>query len=173
MNKQQKGEVIESLKERFNEAQFFYFIDESTLSAGKTSELRRAAFEKEIEYTVVKNTLIKKALEASNKEADEMYQVLEGPTAVFFSETSNSIAKLIKEFRSDNEKPSLKAAYIDSDIFIGDDQLQALVSLKSREELIGDVIGLLQSPIKNVICGLQSNAGQKIAGLLKTIEEKN
>jgi large subunit ribosomal protein L10 len=102
-----------------------------------------------------------------------MYQVLEGPTAVFFSETSNSIAKLIKEFRSDNEKPSLKAAYIDSDIFIGDDQLQALVSLKSREELIGDVIGLLQSPIKNVIGGLQSNAGQKIAGLLKTIEEKN
>jgi large subunit ribosomal protein L10 len=173
MNKQQKGEVIESLKERFNEAQFFYFIDESTLSAGKTSELRRAAFEKEIDYTVVKNTLIKKALEASNKKAEEMYQVLEGPTAVFFSENSNSIAKLIKEFRSDNEKPSLKAAYIDSDIFIGDDQLQALVSLKSKEELIGDVIGLLQSPIKNVLGGLQSNAGQKIAGLLKSIEEKN
>lgn len=172
MNKIQKGEVIENLKTKFDEAQFFYFIDESTLNAGKTSSLRRQAFEKNIEYSVVKNTLIKKALEQSNKSAEEMYAVLEGPTAVFFSSNSNDIAKLIKEFRKDGAKPELKAAYIDSDIFIGDSQLDALVKLKSKNELIGDIIGLLQSPAKNVISALQSNAGPKIASLLKSMEEK-
>jgi large subunit ribosomal protein L10 len=173
MNKQQKGEIIESLKDQFNEAQFFYFIDESTLSASKTSNLRRAAYNENIHYNVVKNTLIKKALQASNKNNDELISVLSGPTAVFFSTNANNIAKLIKEFRSDAEKPSLKAAYIDSDIFIGDNELKTLIALKSKEELVGEVIGLLQSPIKNVLGALQSSSGQKIAGLLKTIEEKN
>lgn len=172
MNKIQKGEVIENLKMKFNDAQFFYLIDESTLNSANTSKLRRQAFEKNIEYSVVKNTLIKKALEQSNKSVEEIYAVLEGPTAVFFSQNSNDIAKLIKEFRKDNAKPELKAAYIDSDIFIGDDQLDALVKLKSKNELLGDIIGLLQSPAKNVISALQSNAGPKIASLLKSMEEK-
>ncbi len=173
MNKSQKSEVIEVLKQKFDDATFFYFIDESTLSATKTSNLRRAAFEKNIQYTVVKNTLIKKALEQSNKNAEQMMDVLHGPTAVFFSENSNDIAKLIKEFRGTDDKPELKAAFIDSDIFIGDSELQSLVSLKSKSELIGEIIGLLQSPAKNIISALQGNAGQKIAGLLKTIEQKN
>jgi len=173
MNKSQKSEVIEDLKQKFDDATFFYFIDESTLSAAKTSKLRRAAFEKNIQYTVVKNSLIKKALEQSNKSAEKMYDVLHGPTAVFFSETSNDIAKLIKEFRADNAKPELKAAYIDSDIFIGDGELKNLVSLKSKAELLGEIVSMLQSPAKNVIGALQASGGQKIAGLLKTMESKN
>jgi large subunit ribosomal protein L10 len=172
MNKSNKSEVIEALKQKFDDATFFYFIDESTLSAGKTSKLRRTAFEKNIQYSVVKNSLIKKALEQSNKNADAMMSVLHGPTAVFFSENSNDIAKLIKEFRADNAKPELKAAYIDSDIFIGDAELTNLVSLKSKAELIGEVISMLQSPAKNVIGALQASGGQKIAGLLKTMESK-
>lgn len=173
MKKQEKGQVIEDLKQKFDEATFFYFIDESTLPAGKTSKLRRAAFEKNIQYSVIKNTLIKKALEASNKDAGKMCDVLHGPTAVFFSNTSNDIAKLIKEFRADGTKPELKAAYIDSDIFIGDGELMTLVNLKSKSELIGDLIGLLQSPATNLISALQGNAGGKVAGLVKALEERN
>jgi large subunit ribosomal protein L10 len=172
MKKSQKSEVIESLKQKFDDATFFYFIDESTLSAGKTSKLRRTAFEKGISYSVVKNTLIKKALEQSNKNADEVFDVLHGPTAVFFSTNSNDIAKLIKEFRGDDAKPELKAAYIDSDIFIGDGELKNLVALKSKSELIGDIIGLLQSPATNLISALQGNAGNKIGSLVKALEEK-
>jgi large subunit ribosomal protein L10 len=172
MKKSQKSEVIESLKQKFDDATFFYFIDESTLSAGKTSKLRRSAFEKGISYSVVKNTLIKKALEQSNKKADEVFDVLHGPTAVFFSSNSNDIAKLIKEFRGEDSKPELKAAYIDSDIFIGDGELKNLVALKSKSELIGDIIGLLQSPANNVISALKGNAGNKIGSLVKALEEK-
>lgn len=172
MKKSQKSEVIESLKQKFDDATFFYFIDESTLPAGKTSKLRRAAFEKGISYSVVKNTLIKKALEQSNKNADEVFDVLSGPTAVFFSSNSNDIAKLIKEFRGEDAKPELKAAYIDSDIFIGDGELKNLVALKSKSELIGDIIGLLQSPATNLISALQGNAGNKIGSLVKALEEK-
>lgn len=172
MKKSQKSEVIESLKQKFDDATFFYFIDESTLSADKTSKLRRAAYEKGISYSVVKNTLIKKALEQSNKNADEVFNVLHGPTAVFFSSNSNDIAKLIKEFRGEDAKPELKAAYIDSDIFIGDGELKNLVALKSKSELLGEIIGLLQSPATNVISALQGNAGNKIGSLLKALEEK-
>ena len=172
MKKSQKSEVIESLKQKFDDATFFYFIDESTLSAGKTSKLRRAAFEKGISYSVVKNSLIKKALEQSNKKADEVFDVLRGPTAVFFSTNSNDIAKLIKEFRGEDAKPELKAAYIDSDIFIGDGELKNLVALKSKSELIGDIIGLLQSPATNLISALQGNAVNKIGSLVKDLEEK-
>jgi large subunit ribosomal protein L10 len=172
MNKSGKSQVIEDLKQKFDDATFFYFIDESTLTAGKTSQLRRAAFEKGIQYSVVKNSLIKKALEQSNKKADEMMDVLHGPTAVFFSTQSNDIAKLIKEFRADKEKPELKAAYIDSDIFIGDGELKNLVSLKSKTELIGEIIGLLQSPATNLISALESNAGIKVASLVNALESK-
>lgn len=172
MKKSQKSEVIESLKQKFDDATFFYFIDESTLTAAKTSKLRRTAFEKGISYSVAKNTLIKKALEQSNKNADEVFNILHGPTAVFFSTNSNDIAKLIKEFRGEDVKPELKAAYIDSDIYIGDAELKNLVALKSKNELIGDIIGLLQSPATNLISALQGNADKKIGSLVKALEEK-
>ncbi|MCU0327544.1 MAG: 50S ribosomal protein L10 [Chitinophagales bacterium] len=172
MKKHEKQELIDNLAKRFEEAQYFYFIDESTLNAAQTSSLRRKAFESEIQYSVVKNTLIKKALEKSNKGSEELYSVLKGPTAVFFSSSSNAIAKMIKEYRKEKAKPELKAAYIDSDIFVGDDQLKSLINLKSKNELIGEIIGLLQSPIKNVVSGLQNESGQKIASLLKSIENK-
>jgi len=172
MKKSQKSEVIESLKQKFDDATFFYFIDESTLSAAKTSKLRRSAFEKGISYSVVKNSLIKKALEQSNKNAEDVFNILQGPTAVFFSTNSNDIAKLIKEFRGEDAKPELKAAYIDSDIYIGDAELKNLVALKSKNELIGDIIGLLQSPATNLISALQGNADKKIGSLVKALEEK-
>ena len=116
--------------------------------------------------------MIKKALEQSNKNADEVYNILHGPTAVFFSTNSNDIAKLIKEFRGEDVKPELKAAYIDSDIYIGDAELKNLVALKSKNELIGDIIGLLQSPATNLISALQGNANKKIGSLVKALEEK-
>jgi large subunit ribosomal protein L10 len=173
MKKSQKGQIIEDLKQKIDEATFFYLVDESTLTASKTSALRRAAFEKGNQYTVVKNSLIQKALEKSNKGTDQMIDVLHGPTAVFFSNSSNDIAKLIKEFRGDKTKPELKAAYIDSDIYIGDGELQSLISLKSKSELIGDIIGMLQGPASGIISALQSNAGDKVAGLVKTLEDRN
>ena len=122
---------------------------------------------------VVKNTLIKKALEAAPEEKNyaDLYQALKGHTAILFTETANTPAKLIKEFRGDDEKPELKAAYIESDVYIGDDQLDALASLKSKDDLLAEVITLLQSPAKNVIGSLKSG-GQTIAGLLKALEER-
>lgn len=173
MNRTQKSEVVENLKNRINDSDIFYLIDESTLDAGKTSDLRRAAFAKGIKYTVVKNTLIKIALEQSNKEVSEdMYNALKGPTAVFFTSNANDVAKLVKDFRGDKAKPELKAAYIDTEEYIGDGQLDTLVNLKSKTDLIAEVISLLQSPTKNVISALQSNAGPKVASLLKALEEK-
>lgn len=172
MNKAQKAEVVESLKQRLDEADIFYLIDESTLDADSTSKLRRAAFEKGIKYSVVKNTLVKLAFDQSNKEVGDMYDVLQGPTAVFFSENANDIAKLVKDFRGENEKPELKAAYIDTEVFIGDGELDTLVNLKSKSELISEIVALLQSPTKNVISALESNAGPKVASLLTALEEK-
>jgi len=158
MNKQEKKQVIDQLTEQFNQYNFFYFADDSSLNAESTSKLRRMCFEKGIPYKVAKNSLIKKALEASNKDASELFVSLKGASAVLFSETSNGPAKLIKEYRKDGERPILKSAFVDAEIYIGDNQLKALVALKSRNELIGDVIGLLQSPIKRVLGGLIAKA---------------
>jgi len=146
--------------------------DYSTLTVEQINKLRRACFEKDIEIKVLKNTLVRKALEQVNDTAyTGLYDALKGPTAIMFSEVSNAPAKVIKEFRESNEKPTLKAAYIDTDIFLGDDQVEALSNLKSKNELIGDVILLLESPIKTVIGSLQSG-GSTIAGLLKALEER-
>jgi len=173
MTRTEKGTQIEELKEKFSNSSFFYLTDSSTLTVEEVSELRGMLYEKGIEMKVVKNTLAKKALEAS---ADEkgyapLYDALKGPTAVLFTETANSPARVIEEFRKKHEKPTLKAAYIDTDVFFGDDQLKALAALKSKEELVGEIITLLQSPAKTVISALKSG-GSTISGLLKALEQR-
>jgi large subunit ribosomal protein L10 len=171
MTKEQKVAVVESLKEQFSNNQFFYLADSSELTVEDVNALRRLCFERGVSLEVVKNTLVKKAMEAIGDQYEGLYEVLHGPTSVMFSEVSNMPAKVIKEFRERSEKPILKAAWIDSDIFIGDDMLKTLSELKSKEELIGEIIGLLQSPAKNVVSALQSSGGT-LAGILKTLSER-
>jgi len=148
-----------------------YLADISGLNAVDTSNLRRACFKANIKLAVVKNTLLAKAMEASDKEFGELPDVLKGNTSLMLSETGNAPAKLIKNFRKKSEKPVLKGAFIEEAVYIGDENLDALVNIKSKEEVIGDIIGLLQSPAKNVISGLKSGGG-KLAGILKTLSEK-
>jgi large subunit ribosomal protein L10 len=171
MNREQKAEVIENLTQKLAEFNFIYITDVSTLNAQSTSDLRRAFFKDGVEMVVAKNTLVEKAFEKSDKEFGALVDTLKGNTALLFSTDSKVPAKIIKAFRKDKNKPYLKGAYIDSDIFIGDDQLDALTKLKSRNELIGEVIGLLQSPAKNVVSALQSSGG-KLAGIVKTLSER-
>ncbi len=149
-----------------------YIADTSGLNAEQTSDLRRACFKADIEMTVVKNALLKKAMERSPKNFDDIYEALKGNSSIMISEVGNAPAKLIKDFRKKSNKPLLKAAYIDEAIFVGDNQLDTLVNLKSKNELIGEIILLLESPMKNVISALQGGGGQTIAGLLKTLEER-
>jgi large subunit ribosomal protein L10 len=173
MTKAEKGAMIESLTEKIKNNDFFYVVDSSTLTVESVNKLRSLCYEKEVEMQVVKNTLAIKALEA--QETPEQYQgiieSLKGPTTIFFCDTANVPAKVIKEFRGDKERPMLKAAYIDASVYSGDDQLAVLAALKSREELIGDIIGLLQSPVKNVLGSLQSG-GSTLSGLLKALEAR-
>jgi large subunit ribosomal protein L10 len=174
MTKAEKTATIEELKEKLNTVEYLYITDSSTLSVAQINKFRRMCFEGGIEMRVVKNTLIKKAMESISEEKNyaELHEALKGPTALLFTETANAPAKLLKEFRKENGRPLLKAAYIDTAVFLGDDQLEALVSLKSKEDLVGEIIGLLQSPAKNVIGALQSG-GQKLMGILKTLEERS
>jgi len=171
MKKEEKSQLIDSLAARLKGASSFYLTDTSTLNAATTSRLRRTCFKKNVELQVVKNTLLQKAMEKSGKSFDELYPVLNGPTSIMFSEAANDPAKLIKEFRRTAPKPILKGAYVEETIYLGDAQLDALVNIKSKLELIGDLIGLLQSPAKNVISALQSG-GNKLSGIVKTLSEK-
>ena len=174
MTRSEKFQVIEDLKQKFSVSPYFYIADASSLTVEQINKLRRACFEKGIEVKVVKNTLAQKAMEASGDLADGfkgLQDALNGPTTLFFADTGNAPAKVLKEFRKTSERPILKAAYIDSDIFIGDDQIDMLATLKSKDELVGEIIGLLQSPAKNVISALKSSGGT-IAGILKTLEER-
>lgn len=171
MNKVEKGEIIAQLTQKLNEYKYIYVTDVSSLNAQKTSDLRRAFFKDGIEMEVAKNTLIEKAIEKTDKNFGELVDTLKGNTALLFAQDSKSPAKIIKAFRKDGDKPQLKGAYIDTDIFIGDNQLDALVALKSKNELIGEIIGLLQSPAQQVISALQSSGG-KLAGIVKTLSEK-
>jgi large subunit ribosomal protein L10 len=141
------------------------------LDADTTSNLRRACFKANIRLSVVKNTLLAKAMEASEKDFGELPEILKGNTSLMFSEVSNAPAKLIKAFRKNSDKPILKGAFIEEAIYVGDNQLDSLVNIKSKEEVIGDIIGLLQSPAKNVISGLKSGGG-KLAGIIKTLSER-
>ena len=172
MRREDKNLLIDKLTEQIKQYPHFYLADISDLNAEATSKLRRKCFEKQIELVVVKNTLFIKALERSGKsDFTSLYDSIKGTTSVMFTETGNVPAKLIKEFRKANPKPLLKAAFVEESIYIGENQLEALVSLKSKNELIADVIALLQSPAKNVVSGLQS--GRNIlAGVVKTLSEK-
>ena len=171
MTREEKSQVIEALTAQLQENTNIYLTDISGLNAGSTSDLRRACFKANVKLSVVKNTLLEKAMEASEKDFGELPSTLKGNTSVMYSETGNAPAKVIKAFRKKSEKPILKGAFIEEAIYIGDEQLDALVDIKSREELIGDIIGLLQSPAKNVVSALQSSGG-KLSGILKTLSEK-
>jgi len=171
MTRDEKNKVIDNLAQQLSDSKHFYFANIANLDAEQSSKLRRTCFEKDIKLIVVKNTLLKKALEKVEGEFEELYPVLKENTSIMFTETGNVPAKLIKEFRKDWDKPLLKGAFVEESIYIGDEQLDALASIKSKEELIGDVVGLLQSPAKNVLSALQSG-GATLAGILKTLEEK-
>ena len=172
MKKEEKQLMIDDLSKRLDENNIIYIADISSLDAVATSSLRRQCFAKNIQLSVVKNTLLKKAMEnVQGKDFTELYDILPGPTAIMLSDTGNLPAKLIKDFRKKSDKPVLKGAFIEESIYIGDDQLNLLADIKSKDELIGEVIGLLQSPAKNVISALTSSKGI-IAGLVKTLSEK-
>ena len=172
MTREEKNILIDSLTEKLNEYSGFYLTDISTLDAGKTAALRRKCFEQDINLVVVKNTLFIKALEKAGKSDAELTGALAGSSAVMFTNVSKSPAVLIKEFRKTSDRPILKAAYVEESVYVGDNQIEALINVKSRNELIADVIALLQSPAKNVISALQGSAGQKVAGLVKTLQER-
>ena len=173
MTKEQKAVVIDNLVAQLNEYPHFYVTNIEALNAEQTATLRRKCFDSDIKLIVVKNTLLEKALERVNKADAELVNVLAGPTAVMLTNTGKAPAVLIKEFRKSCDKPVLKAAYVEGCVYVGDNQLETLCNIKSREELIGDIVALLQSPAKNVISALQGSAGQKIAGLVKALEERN
>jgi large subunit ribosomal protein L10 len=171
MKKEEKNTIIDSIVQRIQNNKHFYIADIGSLNAEDTSKLRRKCFEQKIELVVVKNTLLKKAFEKLEGNYEELYNVLNNSTSLMLSEIPNSPAKLMKEFRRVLTKPILKAAFVEESIYLGDDQLDILASLKTRDELIGDIIGLLQSPAQNVISALQSGKN-KLAGVVKTLSER-
>lgn len=172
MTKDQKIQEINDIAGALNDAAVLYVTDTSEMTVATVNDLRRACFNKGISLKVVKNTLLKRAMDSiEGKDYSELYDVLKGGTAIMISDVGNAPAKLIQEFRKKSEKPILKGAWIEEAVFVGDDQLKALAEIKSKEELIGEIIGLLQSPAKNVISALQSG-GNTIAGLVKTLSEK-
>lgn len=171
MTREEKSQVIKDLTGKLADNNIIYLADISNLNASDTSNLRRACFKANVNLAVIKNTLLAKAMEQSDKDFGDLPETLKGNTSMMVSETGNAPAKVIKEFRKKSKKPILKGAYVDAAIYVGDDQLDALVNIKSKEELIGDVITILQSPAKNVISALQSGGG-KLAGILKTLSEK-
>lgn len=171
MNKAEKIKVIDDLTLSLSNFKNLYLTDISGLNASQTSDLRRACFKADIKLSVVKNTMLSRAIDGSEKDFGEIPSVLKGNTSLMFSEAGNAPAKIIKEFRKKNDRPILKAAFIEEAVYIGDSQLDTLVAIKSREELIGEVIGLLKSPAQNVISALKSS-GNNLSGVLKTLSER-
>ncbi|HSY77796.1 MAG TPA: 50S ribosomal protein L10 [Bacteroidia bacterium] len=173
MNKKEKNQIIDELVTRLNGNKNFYLADTSTLTGIKVNDLRRICFEKKVEMTVVKNTLLRKALEKSvhASSVESVYDTLVGNTAVLFGEQPSDPARIMKEFRVTNSKPTLKAAFVEESVYLGDEQLEVLSSLKTKNELIADIIALLQSPAKNVIGALQSG-GNKLSGIVKTLGDR-
>jgi len=171
MTREEKAKAIEVLTTQLAENSNIYLTDISGLDALTTSNLRRACFKAGIKLTVVKNTLLAKAMETSDKDFGDLRNILKGNTSLMFSETGNAPAKVIKEFRKKSDKPLLKGAFIEEAVYIGDNLLDDLVNIKSRDEMIGEVIGLLQSPAKNVVSALKSGGG-KLAGIIKTLSER-
>lgn len=174
MKKTQKNEAINLLKDKFSEYQHFYLADSTFLSVDQVNKLRKVCFEKKVEMKVAKNTLIRKALASlDDQRYSGVYEALHGQTAIMFTENPKEPALIIRSFRktTNGERPVLKAAFIDSDIYLGDHQVEVLSHLKSKSDLLGEIIGLLQSPVQNVLSGLQSG-GHRLAGILKTLEDK-
>jgi len=172
MTREEKSKYIDDLAAEINGSSVFYIADTAELTVETINTIRRKCFQSNIRLRVVKNALLEKAMDrVEGKNLNELKQTLKGGTSIMFSEIGNAPARLIQEFRKKSDKPILKGAYIDEAIFIGDSQLATLESLKSKEELVGEIIGLLQSPAKNVISGLKG-AGSKLAGILKTLENK-
>ena len=173
MLKDEKNAIVSAISSDLQDHSHFYLTDIASLDAGQTSELRRSCFKNEVKLVVVKNTLLKRALEESELDYSELYPTLVGNTSVMYTNVGNAPAKLIKALRTKKwEKPVLKGAFVEESAYLGDEQLDFLTAIKSKDELIGDIIGLLQSPAKNVISALQSGSGT-IHGLLEAIGEKN
>jgi len=171
MKKEEKTQLIETLAEKLNNVNSFYLTDISNLNVETSNKLRRLCFKRNIELNMVKNTLLKKAMEKTGKDFDSLYNALKGSTSIMFAEVANDPAKLIQEFRRTSQKPILKGAYVQESIYLGDDQLNALVNIKSRNELIGDIIWMLQSPVRNVMSALQSGS-TILSGIVKTMSDK-
>ena len=170
MNKEEKVKVVEELKGQLNDYKSIYLTDIAGLDAMQTSKLRRECFNSNVKLSVVKNTFLERAMSESENDFGELKELLSGNTTIMLSESGNSPAKVIKKFRKDSEKPILKGAFVDEAIYIGDDKVEALFNLKSKEEVLGEIITLLLSPAKNVISALKSSSG-KVAGLVKTLAE--
>ena len=171
MTREDKNQAIDDLTGKLNDANIFYLADIAGLDAQSSSDLRRNCFKSDVQIDVVKNTVLRKALEKADGEYAELYETLKGNTSIMFSTVGNAPAKIIKDFRKKSDKPFLKGAFVEEAIFIGDENLDALVAIKSKEELLGEIVSLLQSPAKNVISALQSSGGT-IAGIVKTLSEK-
>ncbi len=174
MTREEKSMVIDELSSKFKESPYFYIADSSELTVEDINKFRGLCFEKGVEMRVVKNTLIKKALEAAGGEEAgyaDLYEALKGPSSLMFTEVANAPAKLMKEFRESFDKPVLKAAFIETAVYLGDDAIDQLAALKSKEELLGEIVLLLQSPAKNVVSALKSSS-QTIAGLVKALQER-
>ena len=171
MKREDKNQLIETLTEQLQAAKYLYITDISDMNSENTSKLRRLCFKREVELVVVKNALLQKAMEKSGKDFGPLYDVLKGHTSIMIAEQGSTPAKLIKEFRKTSDKPKLKGAFVEEMAFVGDNQLDALIAIKTKNELIADVISALNSPAKNVISALQSG-GQKISGVLKTLSER-
>ncbi len=170
--REQKAQLIDELTQKLSEYEVIYIVDILGLNAQITSDLRRACYGSDVKLQVVKNTMLQQAMDKSDKEFGELKDVLVGNSALMLATVGNKPAKIIKNFRKKSEKPVLKGAWIEESVYIGDDQIDTLVNIKSKEELLGELIGLLQSPAKNVISALKSGGG-KIAGILKTLSEKS
>ncbi|MEI6347397.1 MAG: 50S ribosomal protein L10 [Bacteroidota bacterium] len=171
MKREEKSQIIDSIIQDLAEYKHVYVTDMSDLTVETSNALRRLCFNKNVKLKVVKNTLLKRAMDASETDFSELYPVLEGSTSIMLSNINNAPAKVIKDFRGKKQKPLIKGAFVEENVYIGDNQIDALISIKTREELIGDIVGLLQSPARNVISALQSS-GNKIAGLVKTLSER-
>ena len=171
MRKEDKSTIIDQIAAVVKNYNHFYLTETTSLNAEKTSELRKECFKADIKLMVVKNTLLRKALESLDADYSELFSCLKGSTTVMLSNTGNAPAKLIKEFNKKSDLPLLKAAYVEENLYIGADQLDTLVAIKSKNELIAEVIGLLQSPAKNVVSALQSG-GSKLHGVLQTLSER-
>jgi len=171
MTREEKDQMIDSLAETLKSSNTIYLTDISNLDSSNSTRLRSLCYKRDVKLQVVKNTLLKKAMEKSEKNFEELFSILSGPTSVMLSESGNVPAKLIKEFRRTSDKPILKGAYVQEMVFIGDNQLDFLIALKSKNELIAEIVALLQSPVNNVMSGLKSG-GYKLSGVLKTLSEK-